>query len=299
MTTVMPESKRILVEVSRYVQEGKCLADSLKQYLKPDLYYQLLLAEQHGNLITTLTEVGRLMQAQERQRKKLLTLLQYPLLLLAMLVVLIVGLVIFVFPELQSWQLSGESNRGLRLLESLGIYLVTGLIVGISINFYRWKKRSIEQRAEWLCKLPLLGKAYRYYYQYYLLSLIGMMLKRGMALQEIFSLLNRFDHQSLLYVFGQRVQRVIADEQQLSKLILKTPLLPNELIILMKKGTPVNHLGAELMAFAELRFKKLTVKIESLLTFVQPCCFILIALVIVSLYLSILLPIYQSFQGVY
>ena len=68
MTTVMPESKLILVEVSRSVQEGKCLADSLKQYLKSDLYYQLLLAEQHGNLITTLTEVGRLMQAQERQR---------------------------------------------------------------------------------------------------------------------------------------------------------------------------------------------------------------------------------------
>lgn len=39
--------------------------------------------------------------------------------------------------------------------------------------------------------------------------------------------------------------------------------------------------------------------IEQLLTFVQPLLFGIIAIVIVGMYLSIMLPIYQSMKGIY
>ena len=51
-----------------------------------------------------MSEVGNILTARERQRKKLFSLLQYPPILLGMLGMVICGLILFVFPELKVWQ---------------------------------------------------------------------------------------------------------------------------------------------------------------------------------------------------
>lgn len=56
---------------------GETFADCLKLYIGTNLYYQLLLAEQHGNLEECLQEIGKLMVLQEKQRQKLVNLIQY------------------------------------------------------------------------------------------------------------------------------------------------------------------------------------------------------------------------------
>ena len=61
----------------------------------------------------------------------------------------------------------------------------------------------------------------------------------------------------------------------------------------------IDQLGTDLMALGKIQFQRLLAQLEELLSFVQPVIFIVIAVVIVVLYLSILLPIYQSIQGVY
>ena len=96
--TVKPKMLPWVTCIDQRMKNGTNFAQSLRKEVKADLYYQLLLAEKHGNLTQTLTEVGKLMTAQEKQRKKLLGLLQYPLILLIMLAVVISCLVLFIFP---------------------------------------------------------------------------------------------------------------------------------------------------------------------------------------------------------
>ena len=75
-----------------------------KKYSKESIDFAITTLEKQGNLTKTLSEVGKILTAREQQRKKLFSLLQYPLILLGMLGVVICGLILFVFPELKVWQ---------------------------------------------------------------------------------------------------------------------------------------------------------------------------------------------------
>ena len=109
---VYPQQAAFFSKIDQQLRTGYLLADALKPYLRIELYYQLLLAEQHGSLSITLKEIGQYLQVQKQQHRQLKTLLEYPLILLVMLGTILAALLIFVFPELQSWQQQNQLPIG-------------------------------------------------------------------------------------------------------------------------------------------------------------------------------------------
>lgn len=299
---VMQRQRPVLAEINTRLQAGETLADSLQPFVKPDLYYQLLLAEEHGELVATLTAIGQLLVTKQQQRQKLSRLLQYPLLLLFLLGILTVGLSVYVFPELNSWQ--GEHSQLLsmraRLLIRNLLVLISGLLLlGFGAVIIHWRHSSVNRRIDWLCQLPVIGKSYRLYYGYYITSSLAILLHCGMSLKEILIVVDQFSPNSLLFCLGKEAQQQVQSGDDLTRLIHKHHFLPQELTILISKGQTVEELGADLSMLAKMQFNRLLTQLGELLTLLQPAIFILIAIVIVALYLSILLPIYHSIQGVY
>ncbi|MFR0771742.1 MAG: type II secretion system F family protein [Limosilactobacillus pontis] len=233
-----------------------------------------------------------------RQRRKLRGLLQYPLILLGMLAMVVCGLIIFVYPELHSWQARPGSDRWQTLTINLGIYLLTCLLIVGGLHWYRWRRLSPCQQMIRRCHWLIVGRSYRLYYSYYLTSNLAGMLRHGLSLQEIIRVTNQYGKQSLLYQFSAIIRQLVAEGEQFDRVIVRYPFIPNELVVFINKGITLEELGDELTVFAQLQFKRLVCSIERLLVWVQPMIFVLIATVIVTLYLSILLPIYHSLQGV-
>lgn len=299
---VMKKERPILAVVNQRLMAGESFANSIRPFVKTDLYYQLLLAEEHGELENTLGDVGRLLVAKQQQQQKLQHLLQYPLLLLFLLGILILGLGTYVFPELESWQSPGHVSIlsrfqvSLRLGLGLGTLFVLLLLISTMI---RWRHFSPDQRVDWLCGLPIIGKCYRSYYGYYVTSTVAILLQCGMSLKEILQVVDRFSPNSLLFCLGEAAQKQVSRGGELKDLIEQHYFLPKELEILINKGTTVRELGIDLNVLAKMRFDRLLRQLEELLALVQPIIFIVIAIIIVVLYLSILLPIYQSIQGAY
>lgn len=300
-TAVMKQQQTTLRAIDHRLMQGKSFAASVQPFIGADLYYQLLLAEKHGELSHILNEVGTLLVTRQRQRQKLHQLLQYPLLLLFLLGVLMVGLSVYVFPELDSWQNGAARVNWGRLEVVSGFSLGFGClaITGWGIRTgWRWRHFDASQRVSWLCSLPVIGRCYRLYYGYYISTTLATLLQGGMSLKEILEIVKQFSPRSLLHCFGQMLQDQLSSGGDVKALINSCQYLPNELLILADKGTTVEQFGDDLMALGKVYFQRLLVRLEELLSFVQPVIFIAIAVVIVVLYLSILLPIYQSIQGV-
>lgn len=297
--TVKPKLGPWVVSVDKRMQKGASFAQSLQPEVKADLFYQLLLAEKHGNLTKTLSEVGKILAAREHQRKKLFNLLQYLLILLGMLGVVIGGLIWFVFPELKAWQGERQTLPMVHMITLGATYLFTIIFISAGIQWLRWHHMNKEQRLIKICTMPIIGKCYCYYFQYYLTSILGSMLQQGLSLAEICKITQSFDRKSILYIFGNKIMTTIQRDGDISEVVATYSFLPNELIVFMNKGATRENMGRDLIVFANLKFKTLTTAIEHLLIFVQPVIFSVIAIIIVGLYLSILLPIYHSFQGVY
>ena len=150
----------------------------------------------------------------------------------------------------------------------------------------------------WRCRLPFVGRSFRLYYSYYLTTNLAGMLRYGLSLKEIIQVTGQYGQSSLLYQFSAIIRELVAEGKGVDQVIINYPFIPNELVVFINKGATLEELGDELAVFAQLQFKRLVQSIERLLVWVQPVIFILIAVTIVALYLSILLPIYHSLQGV-
>lgn len=299
-TRVLPACRRQLLVVEQRLKSGHSFSAAVRPFVGVDLQVQLLLAERHGNLAQTLDEIGSFLTAQQRQRQKLMALLQYPLLLLLMLAGLLVALKIFVFPEIKSWQsTTGSSCWQWVPWQLIVCLLITTTGVVAICEFHRWQKADANGRAARLCRLPAVGKMFRLYYSYYLISNLAVMLNHGLSLNECCQVTKQLDQRSLLSWWGKRISQIGSNGGNILTEVQHCRYLPRELSLFFERGLPVTQLAGELSAYHELLFQQLLSTTERLLVFVQPLLFILVAVLIVGMYLSILLPIYHSLQGVY
>ncbi len=174
-----------LQPIPQRMAHGKTFAEAVKPIVKPTLYHQLILAEQHGNLDDCLLKVGQIMELKEKQRQKLWGILMYPLLLAGLLTVMFVLLRLFVFPELSQWSADNQLPSFLQLMITGG-WIILGITLiytmGMAIRFWR---ASRVQRASMLASLPVVGKSFQSYYGYYLTIHLTMLLERGLSLHEI------------------------------------------------------------------------------------------------------------------
>lgn len=286
--------------VENKLREGYRFASAIRPYVDVDLQAQLFLAESHGNLAQTLAELGKYLTARQKQRQKLAGLMQYPLILFGLLALLMVALQLFVFPELKNWQ-STTNQHWWQLVPWKLVAMVIGtvLIVMVVCQFYRWHQKDPNGRAAYLSKLPVVGKMFRLYYSYYLVSNVAVMLAHGLSIRECCEVTTQLDRNSLLAWWGRLIAHSGTKGADLLAAMRQCPYLTRELPLFFERGLSATELADELTAYHRLLFQQLIMKTERLLVFVQPVMFLIVALMIVGMYLSILLPIYHSLQGVY
>lgn len=296
----MPKHTKMLLTIDQQMEQGTAFADSLQLFISQDIYYQLKIAEQHGNLQQTIAQLGAFLNLKVQQQLKLKALLRYPVILLGLLGLLLLALKIFVFPELAVWQNDqGIITAKLTFLPWLWVGMAIVILTITILTLTKWVKTSTMNRVNLLCQLPVVGKSYRQYYGYYLVTNFALLLQNGMGIKSICQMVQQFDKTSLLHQLGEVLERSLNSGQSPNRLIKQYPYLPHELIVFLNKGESITELGNELDIFSQMLFKRLIQSIERLLTLVQPLLFGVIAMVIVGMYLSIMLPIYQSMKGIY
>ncbi|MBS7688342.1 type II secretion system F family protein [Limosilactobacillus fermentum] len=292
-----PKWQGMFDEIDQAMLMGKPFAEALGPWLSVDTYYQLRLAERHGKLAETIHQVGKFLALQAKQRARLRAVMQYPVILLVFLVLVIVMVIHFVLPEVASW----GSGAGLAIpplvttigLTCAGVLLASAVLLGV-----RWMTMDPEQRVRFLCTLPVIGRPTKYYWSYYLVANVAVMVENGMSLQEISRLVGQFDQRSMLYLVGQKISGALARGRPLEAVVSHLDYLPRELPSFLNRGLTQRELGEELAAVARLNYQRLSSRSSQLLELTQPLILVMIAAVVVVMYLSILMPIYQSLQVV-
>ena len=270
---------------------GADLASALQDYIAVDLYYQLLIAEQHGELVGTLIQAGRLMRTKVTQQQQIRRLLQYPLVLLALLVGTLVVVKLAILPNFSQAVTAPAGALSWQLI--LGSLASIGGLAGLLI-IGQLKQLPVRARYQQLARWPLVGPLIRTYCGYYLTLNTGMLLSGGLGLRAICEVSCHFKSRSLLQQQSQHVEQALLAGQSLTAIIQADRLLPNELAVLVGKESPTEQLSKELIYFATLQYDRLVRDLNRLISWIQPAMFMVIAMVIVGTYLNILLPMYNS-----
>ncbi|WP_251897353.1 type II secretion system F family protein [Lactiplantibacillus paraplantarum] len=270
---------------------GDELSTALRPYIAVDLYYQFLIAETHGELRHTLTQAGQLMRARAEQGRQIRRLLQYPCLLLVLLLGTLGLVKSAILPSLDAGSSVSGTIPSWQWIGGVIIVILGISLLGLGLKV---KHLPIRRRYHWLARLPLVGPLIKNYCGYYLSLNAGMLLTGGLGIRGICEVSQQFQPKALIYQQGQVVERALLSGASLMTIIQNDRLLPDELALLVGKESPTEQLSQELLYFATLQYERLIRQLNRLISWIQPVMFGVIALVVVGTYMSLLLPMYQS-----
>ncbi|MHA8262791.1 type II secretion system F family protein [Lactobacillaceae bacterium Melli_B3] len=295
MNQLQPKAE-FMTTILKRLNDGHSFAHSIDGYFASNLVNQVMIAEQHGQLQATLREVQRFILAQAKYQEKLKAILLYPLFLIFLLTILIVGIKVFVTPQLK---VMGSPQSKSNSLDLKWWLLCSMVIIGCVVICLWYRQLSRVQRMEWLARLPLIGSIVQDYYAYYLASNVSLLLASGLEAKSIAHLLRQFPTNSIFYTLGGELAEVVQSQGSIKQLIKRHSFIPNETILFFGHGDSIIEIGKKLNGYAQMVFDQMWTRSQRLIAIVQPLIFIIIGAVIVMTYLQMLLPMYDTLSEVY
>lgn len=285
--------KDYVVQMKQGLSQGKSFSEMMGNLgFSSSIVTQLSLAEVHGNLHLSLGKIEEYLDNLSKVKKKLIEVATYPVILLAFLLLIMLGLRNYLLPQLDSSNLATFVISNLPQI-FLGLTLVLGLVFLTGLIFYR-KSRKV-QVFSFLGKIPFLGVYVQYYLTAYYAREWGNMIGQGLELSQIFQIMQEQGN-SLFREIGQDLEQSLQNGREFSKVVQNYPFFRRELGLIIEYGEVKSKLGSELEVYSEKTWESFFARVNQTMNLVQPLVFIFVALLIVLLYAAMLLPMYQNME---
>ncbi len=262
---------------------------------------QIQLAQRHGDLTAALANIAQQMALTAKQRQELLKTLTYPLLLLVFIGALLVGMRQFLLPQLLATGMMAQEHWGVRFLTAAPYWLaaLVGGSVAVFLSVRLWfRQRSALQRCTLWSRLPLFGGLYQLLVTSYFALEWGKLFKEGLELRQIIATMQLTSENSLMYQLARELDLSLQQGLPLAEQLAKYRFLTPEFTLIVFQGEAKGRLGTELVLYSRLTQKRFFQRTEKLLHLIQPLIFLFVALLIVSVYAAIFLPLYGNLNDV-
>jgi competence protein ComGB len=295
----------------------KCLADLKNGILfhdvltnmgfHKDLTGYVYFAEQHGSFAEALLEGSSLALVKENDRKKLLKLLQYPALLTFITGFLFVFVQKSLLPKFTSLfqSMSLEANFFMKVLYSFDEYFpifMTGLVLllaaGAIYYFFVFRKVSILQQRSLLVRIPIVGRILKLLFTHYFSVQLSFLLAGGISVLEALNLFEKNHRLPFYSQLGMVIKQKLLTGENLESILVTFPFFEKEFPMIIKHGQENGKLEQELLFFSEHCMLNMEERIEKSLKMIQPVLYLFIGFLVVSMYLAILLPMFQLLDGI-
>ncbi|HCM85990.1 MULTISPECIES: competence type IV pilus assembly protein ComGB [Enterococcus] len=291
----------ILSSVQQDLNQGKSLAASFAQLnYSNDQILQIELAESHGDLAQTLSGIAEQMRLVQRQRENFLKAVSYPLLLLIFLIVILLGMRFFLLPQLLASGMIRAEDFSVQLIKMVPV-IGLGMIIFLLVLLLCWqswgKRHNYLVRFRVLAKIPLLGTLFSNYYSAYFALEWGKLFQQGLELNQIIECLLVVNGRSLMQEMAGDLKVRLAQGNTLAEELGRYPFLTREFSRIVFQGEARGNLAKELLTYSQLVWRRFFNQLEFLCSWLQPLVFLIVAILIVSLYLTMLLPL-TNLEGI-
>lgn len=291
----------VLANVQHDLHSGKSLSLSFRQLkYSDDQLLQIELAESHGDLAQTLLGIAEQMRLVQRQRENFIKAVSYPLLLLVFLIVILLGMRFFLLPQLLASGMIRAEDFSVQLIKLVPI-IGLGLIIFFVLLLLGWQywgsRRNYLDRFRYLAKIPLIGSLFSNYYSAYFALEWGKLFKQGLELHQIIECLLVVEGKSLMKELAADIKVRLAQGSTLAEELKRYPFLTKEFSRIVFQGEARGNLAKELLTYSQLIWRRFFNQLEFLCSWLQPLVFLIVALLIVSLYLTMLLPL-TNLEGI-
>ena len=242
-----------------------------------------------------------------KAKKRLIKTLQYPVALISIFLFILTILNITVIPQFQ--QLYETMNVKLSTFQNLLTLITTrlpkltfififisGIAFFITYKFYYYL--PIEKKLKSILKIPMINTYYKIYRTYQLSNQLSLFYRNGTSLQQIVHIYRNDQYNDFLkflcYYHFKEANKVLP----LTFILMNLKCFQNDLIKFIEQGEKNEKLDIELKLYSQMLLQQFEEKVLKQTKFIQPIIFFILGIFIVSLYLVIMLPMFELMQTI-
>lgn len=296
MTDAHQKWHRQLSVIRDGLHEGQSFPSIMSMYVNQSILVQLNLAHEHGDLANTLVKMGQNLAQIAQQQNKVKQVMRYPIILLAILGTMLLGLKFFLYPILNQWQ---KSSQVTGVYDARAIVILMMALLLIIIIWQFWRRMNWINRLNVMSKIPIISLMTKTVVSYQASQQIASMFSGGLTLPDVIDAIACQDNHSASVCLAQDAQKFLKTGGQIDRYILSKQFLNQSLAGYFIRGYTPKTLARYLDYYAKTQFKLLMQQADRLIGTLQPIFFGIIGIAIIGLYLSMLLPMYHAIGGLY
>lgn len=298
--------RSILVTIKDDVKEGQSLAHAITKYPKifDSIYVQLVRAgEASGKLEMILERLTIYIERQEEIRKKVSGALRYPIMQLAVALIVVGVMMVYVVPQMA--QIFSESGKELpestRLVMSISDFFVhyyaalLVLLAAVGVGFSYWYstkagKRRVDQLK---LKLPLIKYFAKTEAIVQFSRTLGILTEGGVNLSESLDIVCKIiDNQVLADALNEARDKIIK-QGKIAQYLKQTGIFPPIAIYLINTGEESGKLDTMLLTVAETYEDELSELADSLTAAIGPVLLVVMGLIVGFIVMAVAGPLMQ------
>ena len=301
-----PVFRGVLDDVHEKVRGGMALSEAFGDHgeLFPRVYTASLMAgERSGNLDAILRRYVAYEKVIDTVRRRTISALIYPIILIALAVVLVGIIVLRVVPAFSEFYASFDAELPLSTRIILGVsnfaqeqyLLVSAIVVMGSAAFAAWIRRP-GQRVRFdhaVLRIPFVGETVRKFVTAQMARTLGTLLGGGIPLVNSMEVTARsvsnYHMAKELDVVTQRVR----EGEGLAASLTARAVVPDVALKMIEVGESTGSLQDMLTSLADFYDEEVETSVGRFVTLIEPALLVLMGVVIAVLVLALYMPLFQ------
>jgi type IV pilus assembly protein PilC len=301
-----PVFKAVLDDVHEKVRAGTALSDAFQQHgeLFPPVYTASLMAgERAGNLDAVLRRFVAYAKVVDTVRKKTISALVYPAILVTLAIVLVAIIVLKVVPTFADFYGSFDAELPLSTRLIVGVsnvirqnfLLLTIAAASAVVTVMAWLRRP-GQRARLdriLLKLPFAGPSMHKFATSQLARTLATLLGGGIPLVNALEIASRSSGNRHIGREMEIVAQRVREGQSFATTLLDRKVVPDVAIKMIEVGESTGALQEMLNSLADFYDEEIETEVGRFVTVIEPALLIIMGIVIAAIVLALYLPLFN------
>lgn len=305
--STLPALSEVLLDVRAQISDGTSLADAMAKHPKAfnELTVSMVRAGQEGGFLEdVLARIAEFTEHQEELRSKVIGALAYPMFLMIVGSLIVLGLVIFLVPRFES--MFGNKHEELPFL-TVGLlnlshflqnnFLWLAMVFGVLIFLYRRWARSDAGRRRLdgiMLKIPVAGSIIRNLAISRFCRILGTMLKNGIPLLTALRIAKDSTGNKILADSIDKAAEHVTGGKSLAGPLANSKQFPRDVIEMISVGEESNTLEKVLVNVADSTERRTTRQLDLLVRLLEPVMLLMMAGVTLLVVLALLMPFMQA-----
>jgi type IV pilus assembly protein PilC len=306
-----PVLRRVLTDVRERVNSGSSISEAFAEEgdLFPRLYWTSLKAgEKSGEIEAVLRRYLKYQKTVIALTRKVVSTLVYPVILIALSAALITILMTYVIPRFTEFFADFDADLPLLTVVVLGIatflrqniLIIAGALGAAGFLLYRWFQTPSGR--VWLdafmLKLPIVGGIFRRFAITQFTRSLGTLLGGGTPLvPALENAADAIGNRSVSRKVASVVPKV-REGRELWRALEATGIFTDLTIEMIKVGESSGALEEMLSAVSEFYDEEIDLLLARVISFVEPAILVLMGGVIVTILLSVYLPMFRLMSAI-